>query len=541
MGIFSALLEKRSGVANPAQWLIDAVGGGKSDSGITVNEGSALRYTPVWAAVNIIAGAVGYLPLFVFKRTSEGKDRDRNNRSFNLLHDRPNPYMDALTFRETLTAHALTWGNGYAEIERDVGGIGRAVNTWPLLPNRVKVVVDETGKVGYEVRLPSGGSRILAAENVLHIKGLGFDGYQGYSVIRTHMNSLGLGIAAEKYGNKFFGNASRPSGVLEHPGKLSDPATDRLRKTWDGMHQGLENMHRLAILEEGMTWKQIGIPPEEAQFLETRTFQIGDVARIFQVPLHMLSEMSKSTFSNIEHQQIEFVTYTLLRWLKRWESEYNRKIVDPLMTGTVFAEFVVDALLRGDTASRFRSYAIGRQWGWYSVNDVRERENLNKIEGGDMYLVPSNMTPADKLGEEPEPAPEPAPDPPDDENDDDSRNMGAHFELIKETWARLQHKECDRIKRAAGRGTLKAHAKDFYEQFPTDIVNRLGPVVRSFYEALGKDPESVYLTDYLTDFAQHYARDAREALMKAPTSEDYLSTLEPDAIARRIAREVQNV
>ena len=536
-------LQKRSGVSNPAQWLLDWAGGSKTSSGVTVNEGTALKYTPVWAAINIIAGAVGYLPLLVYKRTGDGKERATGHPAYKGIHDQPNPYMSAQTFRETLTAHTLSWGNGYAEIERDNGG--RVVNQWPLLPNCMKIEVNtDTGEPTYVYRLPDGQSTRLPSRNVLHIHGLGFNGYQGYSPIRMHMNSIGLGMAAEAYGGTFFGNASRPSGVLEHPNKLSDDGLDHLRKTWEATNGGISNMHRVAILEEGMKWTQMGIPPEEAQFLETRNFQVSDVSRIYNVPLHMLGNLENATFSNIEHQGIQFVTYTLNQWTKRWESETNAKIIGNAAGDTFFSEFIVDALQRGDTASRYAAYAIGRQWGWLSANDIRDYENMNRIEGGDMYLVPMNMTPADMVGVEP--VVEPAPDPPADEDppedpDDDERTLGAHLALIRETVERFQHKESERIKRAAGRGTLGPHAKDFYEQFPADIYDRLGPVVRSFAEALGKDPNSVYLTDYLTDFAQHYARDAREALSKAPTPQDYIESLDADEVARRIAREVQNV
>ncbi|GAH63372.1 unnamed protein product, partial [marine sediment metagenome] len=245
----------------------------------------------------------------------------------------------------------------------------------------------------YEVDKPEGGQANLAPENVLHIKGLGFDGLVGYSPVRYHAEAIGLAQAAQEFAARFFDQGATPSGILEHPGKLSELAQTNLKKSMERKHTGLDQAHRIMILEEDMKWHQMGVPAKEAQLLETRKFSVADIARIFQVPPHMLAEMDKATFSNIEHQGIEFVTQTLFRWMRRWEMEAGEKLFTGAERATHFAEFLVEAFLRGDTLSRYRAYHIGRQGGWLSANDVRERENMNPVDGGDEYLAPLNMAP----------------------------------------------------------------------------------------------------------------------------------------------------
>jgi hypothetical protein len=204
-------------------------------------------------------------------------------------------------------------------------------------------------------------------------------------------------MAAERYGATVFGNGAVPGGVLRHPGELSDKAYDRLVASWAERHQGLSNAQRLAILEEGMEYVKIGIPPEDAQFLETRKYQRSEIAAIFRVPLHMIGDLERATFSNIEHQSVEFLTNSLAPWLRRREQRYNRSLLVGTERQRYFVEYLVDALLRGDTQTRYAAYAIGRQWGWLSVNDIRARENMNPVDGGEEYLVPMNMAPAGEL------------------------------------------------------------------------------------------------------------------------------------------------
>ena len=387
--------ERRSGYSNPAQWLVDWVSGGiDSMAGVKITEQSALKYSPFWAAVRIISGTCGSLPMVVYKKTDSGRDRAPNHRAYSLLHDAPNEYMDALTFIETRTAHVLTYGNGYAEIQRD--GAGRPVALWPLLPDRTNRKLSASGIPYYEIQLKRDGIVYLADDAVLHIKGLGYDGYTGYNVVQYHKNTLGYGMAVKEYGARYFANDASPGGVLEHPGTLGDKAAKHLTDSWNRQHQGLENKHRLAILEEGMTWKPVGVDPIKSQCLEVQKYSIDDCARIFNIPPHKLGSMEKASYSSIEEQNLDFITSTMYYWFRKWEQECNRKLFLPSERGKYFAEILVDGLLRGNIQSRYGAYAVGRQWGWLSADDVREKENMNPLPdgAGQGYLVPLNMVPA---------------------------------------------------------------------------------------------------------------------------------------------------
>jgi HK97 family phage portal protein len=365
------------------------------NAGVNVNEYTALNYSAVWAAVQRISGDVGSLPLVLYKRVGAGKEPLRDHPLYRLLHDQPNPEMTAVVFRETLQAHLLTWGNAYAEIEWRVGGGARAL--WPISPNRVTPERDAGGRLYYKVQNSNGREVFIEPENMLHIPGLGFDGTCGYSVIRIARESIGLGIATERFGGAFFGNGTTFGGILTHPGRLSDTSRKNIRDSIKAMHGGVDRAHKFGLFEEGMTFTQLGVKPDDAQFLETRKFQVTEIARWFQIPPHMLADLERATFSNIEQQQIDYYTGTLRRWLVRWEQEINRKLV--LQSNTQFVEHVIDGLLRGDIESRYAAYAVGRTWGWLSADDVRAKENQNPLPDGSgaIYMVPTNMAPADKI------------------------------------------------------------------------------------------------------------------------------------------------
>jgi HK97 family phage portal protein len=363
---------------------------GTTSSGKTVNERTAMQTTAVYACVRILAETIASLPLHTYKYTASGKEKDTSHQLYYLLHDEPNPEMTSFVFRETLMSHLLLWGNAYAQIIRD--GRGKVIALYPLLPDRVTVNRTTDGQLYYEYRKDT-GYVILRPEDVLHIPGLGFDGLIGYSPIAMAKNAIGMAIATEEYGAKFFSNGASPGGVLEHPGVVKDPA--RIRESWNAVYQGSSNAHRVAVLEEGMKFQPIGIPPEQAQFLETRKFQINEIARIFRIPPHMIGDLEKSSFSNIEQQSLEFVKYTLDPWVVRWEQAMQRALLLPVEKKDYFIKFNVDGLLRGDYQSRMNGYAVGRQNGWMSANDIRELENLNRIPeelGGDLYLINGNMT-----------------------------------------------------------------------------------------------------------------------------------------------------
>jgi len=366
---------------------------GGAASGKTVNERTAMQTTAVYACVRILAETIASLPLHIYKYTDSGKEKAIDHQLYYLLHDEPNPEMTSFVFRETLMSHLLLWGNAYAQIIRD--GRGRVLALYPLLPDRMTVDRTTDGKLYYEYRKDS-GYVILRPEDVLHIPGLGFDGLVGYSPIAMAKNAIGMAIATEEYGGKFFANGASPGGVLEHPGVVKDPA--RIRESWNAVYQGSGNAHRVAVLEEGMKFQPIGIPPEQAQFLETRKFQTEEICRIFRVPPHLVANLDKATFSNIEHQSISFVVHTIRPWLVRLEQGMNKALLSPSEKGQYFVGFVVDGLLRGDYASRMQGYAIGIQNGFLSPNDVRALENMNTIEHGDIYAMNGNMLKLEDVG-----------------------------------------------------------------------------------------------------------------------------------------------
>ena len=405
MGIFSGLFKSRDKPQNSTAGSAYTFFMGGSTAGKYVNERSAMQMTAVYSCVRILAEAVAGLPLHLYKYTeSGGKEKAIDHPLYLLLHDEPNPEMSSFVFRETLMTHLLLWGNAYAQIIRN--GKNEVIALYPLMPNKMSVDRDEHGLLYYtyqrsneEAPTMKGSSVILKPSDVLHIPGLGFDGLVGYSPIAMAKNAIGMAIACEEFGAKFFANGAAPSGVLEHPGTIKDPS--RVRDAWQSQFGGSSNSGKVAVLEEGMKYTPISISPEQAQFLETRKFQINEIARIFRVPPHMVGDLEKSSFSNIEQQSLEFVKYTLDPWVIRWEQSIMRSLLTPEEKKTYYAKFNLDGLLRGDYQSRMNGYAIGRQNGWMSANDIRELENLDRIpeeEGGDLYLINGNMLPMRNAG-----------------------------------------------------------------------------------------------------------------------------------------------
>ena len=405
MGILSGLFHSRDKPTNATSGSSYRFFLGGSTSGKTVTERSAMQMTAVYSCVRILAEAIAGLPLHLYTYKEDGgKEKAIGHPLYLLLHDEPNPEMSSFVFRETLMTHLLLWGNAYAQIIRN--GKGEVVALYPLMPNRMTVDRDSSGQLFYSYQMNNSdaptmkaGTVILKPSDVLHIPGLGFDGLVGYSPIAMAKNAIGLAIATEEYGAKFFANGATPGGLLEYPGTVKDP--DRVRESWNKGFSGSQNAGKVAILEEGMKYTPISIAPEQAQFLETRKFQINEIARIFRVPPHMVGDLEKSSFSNIEQQSLEFVKYTLDPWVARWEQAMVRALLTPEEKKKYFFKFNVDGLLRGDYQSRMAGYATARQNGWMSANDIRELENLDRIPteaGGDLYLINGNMTKLEDAG-----------------------------------------------------------------------------------------------------------------------------------------------
>ena len=406
MGILSGLFRSRDKPTDNTVCSRYAFYMGGSSAGKVVTERSAMQMTAVYACVRILSEAIAGLPLNLYRYGEDGsKEKAFQHPLYHLLHDEPNPEMSSFVFRETLMTHLLLWGNAYAQIIRN--GKGNIVALYPLMPNKMQVNRDENGQLYYiyqkstEEAVPKTKDFYVRLEtsDVLHIPGLGFDGLVGYSPIAMAKNAIGLAIATEEYGSKFFANGAAPSGVLEHPGTLKDPA--KIRESWMSQFGGSGNSGKIAVLEEGLKYTPISISPEQAQFLETRKFQINEIARIFRVPPHMVGDLDRTTFSNIEQQSLEFVKYTLDPWVVRWEQSMQRSLLTPDEKKIHFVKFNLEGLLRGDYKSRMDGYATARQNGWMSANDIRELENLDRIpkeDGGDLYLINGNMLPLTQAG-----------------------------------------------------------------------------------------------------------------------------------------------
>ncbi len=398
MGILQGIFKSRDKPQNATSGSAYRFFIGASSSGKNVNERSAMQMTAVYSCVRILSEAVASLPLHVYKYNREGStEKAVKHPLYFLLHDEPNPEMTSFVFRETLMTHLLLWGNAYAQIIRN--GKGEIIALYPLMPNRMIVDRDEHGHLYYQYNTSKDdaptmkGSLVnLKPSDVLHIPGLGFDGLVGYSPIAMAKNAIGMAIACEEYGAKFFANGATPGGILEHPGTVKNP--ERIRESWNAAFGGTSNSNKVAVLEENMKYTPISISPEQAQFLETRKFQINEIARIFRVPPHMVGDLEKSSFSNIEQMSLEFVKYTLDPWVARWEQAIVRSLFTNEEKKQYFVKFNVDGLLRGDYQSRMNGYAIGVQNGFMSPNDVRSLENMDLIPeelGGNRYLCNGNM------------------------------------------------------------------------------------------------------------------------------------------------------
>ena len=398
MGIFSGLFKSRDKPQNSYDSPSYTYFFGRSNAGKRVTDRTALQHIAVYACVRVLSEAIAQLPLHLYKYNEKGKERVPQHPLYFLLHDQPNPEMTSFVFRETLMSHLLIYGNAYAQIIRN--GRGDVIGLYPLMPDKMKVDRDEKNRLIYiysrydeaNPNLKEQGDIIFYADEVLHIPGLGFDGLVGYSPIALAKNAIGISIACEEYGASFFGNNANPSGVLEHPGVIKNP--DKLRDAWHRAYGG-KNSHKVAVLEEGVKFTPISIPNNEAQFLETRKFQIEEIARMYRVPLHMIGDLDHATFSNVEHLSLDFVKYSLDPWIVRWEQGLQKALLSDSEKGQYFIKFNVDGLLRGDYASRMQGYSIGIQNGFLCPNDVRELEDMNLIpeeKGGFTYMVNGSMS-----------------------------------------------------------------------------------------------------------------------------------------------------
>ena len=397
MGLLEAVLGTRTTLgplpitaSKVAEWLDNSY---PSISGARIGPESAIRVSTVYACVRIISEDIASSPLHLYKRLERGKERAVNHPLYWLLHNSPNPYMTTMQWRETLMGHLLLRGNAYSEIERD--GNGRIVHLWPLRPDRMSAPkLASDGSLLYHYMLPDGQGVDFAQHQILHLRGLSPDGMIGYSPIQLHRDTFAHASALAEHGTRFFSNNARPGGVLQMPGKLSDEAGMRLKKSWEAAHRGLENSHRVALLEEGITWQAVGMSPEDSQWIESRKLSREEIAgEIFRVPPHKIGELSRSTNNNIEEQSISYVSDTLQAWYVRMEQQIALSCLTDAEQRLYFCEHLMDAKLRGKTLERFQGYAQMILNGVFSPNDVLEMENRNPYDGGDVHLQQVNMVP----------------------------------------------------------------------------------------------------------------------------------------------------
>jgi len=372
-------------LSNPAAWLTGLFG--TSKTGVQVSEDNALTFSAVYAAVRIISETIASIPLNVYVYDGETRVIAREHPIQKLLAHTPNTVSSSFTFRESMAANLVLHGNAYAKIEFNAAG--RPISLTPLNPMLVEVKIVD----GEKVYVFNEKTTYLDYE-IIHVVGLSFNGLTGKSPLTVAREAVAIGLAAQEYGARFYSNGANTGGIITAPGRLSIDAINRLKQSWNRANGGLSNSHGTAILEEGMKYEKIGLDPEAAQFLQSRKFQVNEIARIFRIPPSYLADLeNSSTRANVEQQAITFVRDCVTPYVRRFEVEFNRKLFredEP----NYYAYFTMEGLMRGDLQGRYQAYATARQWGWLSVNDIRDLENLNPVEGGDVYLQPLNMAQA---------------------------------------------------------------------------------------------------------------------------------------------------
>jgi HK97 family phage portal protein len=372
-------------LSNPDDWFWQwATGGGQSKAGQPVSRTTALQLAVVYACVRVLAESVASLPCILYRRLpGGGRERARGHPLYDVLRNEPNPHMSAFGYFETKQGHLALDGNAYSAIERTGGG--RVKTLWNQDPTDTEVFVTPARAIGYRF-----GDETYNAQDVLHVPGLGWDGIVGYSVLTVAREAIGVGLGAQTEAAEFFGEGMRPDGVLTSEMTVEDDQRKDMATAWKKAHG---NKRAIAILGGGLKYERVGVTPEEAQFLETRKFQVNEIARLYRIPPHMVGDLERATFSNIEHQALEFVTHTLRPWLMRWEGELNRKLLLPSERAEYKIEFLVDAMLRADLSTRFAAYsqAINANKPWMSVNQIRDLENWNPTDGGDDFTPSVNV------------------------------------------------------------------------------------------------------------------------------------------------------
>ena len=575
MAILNWLIGKRAMTIDQLDALMDrSIGGQPSVTSMWVTPASSLSTVAVFASVRILAETIAMLPLVTYRRLAGGgKERAQDHRLYRILHDAANPEMTSYEFRTCMVGQCCTWGNSYAEIEMSDNG---PLALWPLRSDRMKVTRTPAGLL-YNYTLPNQATPIpLPAARVLHLRGLSSDGIMGYSPIAMAREAVGLAMATEQYASRFFGNDARPGGVLQHPTKLTPAAAERLKQSWEEAHRGLSNSSRVAVLEEGVTWQSVGLPPEDSQFIQSRRFQVEEIARLFRIPPHLLADLERATFSNIEQMSLEFVMYTLMPWLVSIEQRILQSLFPPDERETYFAEHLVTGLLRGDTASRYQAYQTGRLNGWLNADDIREMENMNPLPDGEGqdYWMPANMLVA---GSPPPPVAPPAAaapeEPPPSETAPAARNVAlpegetrssdasrrqlsaSYLPIFADFATRIIRRERSDVLRAAEKHLLRRDAKAFTDWLdtyykdtaPAYMESMMRPAMSSYgdlisasaasqigFKGLKKPDLERFTTDYVRSAVGGHALSSRNQLAQVLQQSIDDETDSLDAVSGRL-------
>ena len=491
--------EKRSKYI--AEWLAgnDLSFYGPTVAGVVVNETTAYNLPAVLACVKVLAEDISSLPFILYRRLPRGgKERAFDHPLYSILHDQPNDYMTAMSFKEALQGHLGTWGNAYAEIE--YGNNAQVKALWPLHPGMTEPKLDNNGKLFYSTRLPDGTTSILPAYRMLHIPGFGFNGLKGYGMISLNKEVIALGMAAQQYTIKYFENGAAPGVVLQYEGELDEKARKNLKESWEEAHGGLSKAHRVAIIEYGLTIDKVGFNPEQSQLLGIRKLQIEEVCRIYRMPPHKVQDLTNATYSNIESENIQYVIGTLQPWCVRWEQAVLTRLLQPNERREYFAEILLDGLLRGDMVSRWTAYNYARYAGVLSANEIRDKENMNPYEGGDERWMPTNMAPISQLMVTP-----PTPQRqimgtivPDIEKRDRikvvknrARIQKAWQGVFEDAASRVVKREVQDLEKAAkkiftkgNRGDWVKFVEDYYKDFPSFVQKAMTPTFLGYAESI---------------------------------------------------------
>lgn len=512
MGIYATLQrEKRADVFDPIHPKDPALArlfraGLDTLTNVRVDHDSALSSTALFAAVRFISENMASVPLPIARREGRGKEPLREDRRWGLLNREPNPEQTAMEFREMMVGFVVTTGNAYAEIVEGEDGVAEAL--WPIPSWRVRPVRTDRGALLYAVRPTKDSQEVrIPPERMLHFRGFSRNGVLGEDVIDRMREAIGITLASEKAAAAFYGHGAQPSGVLQTEEALSDRAWGRLKKERDRIHGGVRNWHRLALLEEGVKWQQVSTDPEKSQLIQTRKFQVTEVARITNLPPHVLKDLERSTFSNIEQQGLELVTYSFRPWAVRMEQVYEKRLLLTRERTTHLIRHNLEGFLRGDLQSRYEAYSTGRQWGWLSANDVRDKEDMNGIgDQGDVYMAPINMLPADQFTSL-------APD----QVDDGDGDGGARAVLRPAPQQTRSLTEERNARNALLRKRIEAAWRPTFAQRIDDLIRREANAVRNAIERAegggGVQDFLVWMDQFYDDNAEFLADNTRPMFM----------------------------